>query len=199
MHAREHQAVVMGGSAGALDALGAILTGLPVGFALPIAVVLHVPPSRPNALVDVVQARTALRVREVEDKEPIAPSTVYLAPPNYHLLVEKTCSFALSVDPPVCFSRPSVDVLFESAADALGPALIGVLLTGANEDGARGLLRIHERGGTTIVQAPETALVATMPEAALRLLRPDYVLDLSAIGGLLARLGTVRTPRAKQG
>jgi two-component system chemotaxis response regulator CheB len=187
--ARPVHAIVAGGSAGALDALATILPALPAGFALPIAVVLHVPPSRRSHVADVLAAKCALLVKEADDKEPFAPSTVYVAPPNYHLLIEPTFTLALSVDDPVLFSRPSIDVLFESAADAYGPGLVGVLLSGANEDGARGLARIEEAGGTTIVQSPRTALVPTMPEAALGLTRVDRVLPLDEMGPYLARLG----------
>jgi len=132
--------------------------------------------------------RSALVVKEAEDKEPLVPCTVYLAPPNYHLLVEAQRHFSLSVDDPVLFSRPAIDVLFDSAADAFGPALVGLLLTGASEDGARGLARIQRAGGLALVQAPSTAAVRTMPEAALRLFSPDHVLPLDEIGPFLARL-----------
>lgn len=182
-------AIVIGGSAGALDALGDILPVLPFQFAIPVALVLHVPPSKPSLLVKVLSARTALRVKEAEDKEDLAPGQLYVAAPNYHVLIERRRCFSLSVDEPVHFSRPSIDVLFESAADAYGPAVAGVLLTGANEDGAAGLARIEEVGGTTIVQSPATAMVRTMPDAALRLLKCNHVLAPAEIGVFLARLG----------
>jgi two-component system, chemotaxis family, protein-glutamate methylesterase/glutaminase len=182
-------AIVMGGSAGALDALSQILPALPAAFPIPIALVLHVLPTKPSYLAAVLGARSALTVKEAEDKEPLAPATLYVAPPNYHLLVEQRGCFSLSVDDPVLFSRPSIDVLFESAADAFGPALLGVLLTGGSEDGARGLAEIKRKGGLTIVQAPSTASVPTMPAAALRLAVIDHVLPLAEIGPFLARLG----------
>jgi two-component system chemotaxis response regulator CheB len=116
------------------------------------------------------------------------PGTLYVAPPNYHLLLERGRSFALSVDPPVLFSRPSIDVLFESAAEAYGPHLAGVLLSGANEDGARGLGRIARAGGLTIVESPATAAVPTMPAAALQRAAIDHTAPAAAIGALLARL-----------
>lgn len=188
--------VVMGGSAGALQALCTIVPALPPGFPLPLALVLHVPPTRPSHLAEVLGARCALPVREAEDKEPLAPGTLYVAPPNYHLLVEPrhpatepTRRVSLSVDEPVCFSRPAIDVLFESAADACGPAVAAVLLTGASEDGARGLARIADGGGLTVVQAPATAVAPTMPEAALRLCDPTHVLPVDQIGAWLAGLG----------
>jgi len=182
------EAVVIGGSAGALDALAAILPALPRSLPQPIALVIHLPATRPSCLPEVIGTRCELHVKEAEDKEPLAAGTLYVAPPNYHLLIEARRCLSLSVDEPVHFSRPAIDVLFESAADAYGPALVGVLLTGASEDGARGLAHIAERGGTTIVQAPETAAARTMPEAALRLHQAGYVLPVTEIGPCLARL-----------
>lgn len=188
------EAIVIGGSAGALDALQSILPSLARGFALPIAVVLHMLPGRPSGLASVLGGSTALFVKEAEDKEAMSAGTLYLASPGYHLLVEKDRRFALSVDEPVHFSRPSIDVLFESAADAFGKALIGVLLSGANEDGARGLFGIRQAGGLTIVQAPETAAAPPMPEAALRLGAANHILDLAAIGELLRALAGGHVP-----
>jgi two-component system, chemotaxis family, protein-glutamate methylesterase/glutaminase len=184
------RAIVVGGSAGALDALSEILPALPTCFPIPIALVLHVHPNKPSYLAAVLRARCALTVKEAEDKEPLAPQTLYVAPPNYHLLVERRGCFSLSVDDAVLFSRPAIDVLFESAADAFGPTVVGVLLTGASADGARGLAEIKRKGGLTIVQAPSTASVPTMPEAALRLAAIDYVLPPAEIGQFLARLAT---------
>lgn len=197
MEARSIEAIVIGGSAGALEAMAAILPALPADFALPIALVLHVPPTKPSYLAEVLRAKCSFTVKEAEDKEPFAPATLYLAPPNYHLLIEKQRWFSLSVDDPVHFSRPAIDVLFESAADAYGPTLAGLLLSGANEDGARGLARIKQAGGATLVQSPETASVETMPSAALRLARPDHVLPLTEIGPFLARMAGHSTREAE--
>jgi len=196
---RAIEAIVVGGSAGALDALNAILPALPGDFPIPIAVVLHVSADGAPLLISVLASRCALAIKEAEDKEPIAPGTVYIAPANYHLLVENDRWFSLSVDELVHYSRPSIDVLFESAADAYGPALLGVLLTGANQDGARGLAAIQKAGGATIVQSPATAHVPTMPEAALRLIRPDLVLPLAEIGPYLVRIGARRPSPAESG
>lgn len=196
---RAIEAIVIGGSAGALDALIAILPGLPAGYPIPIAVVLHVRPEGAPLLVPVLASRCALAIKEAEDKEPFAPGTLYIAPANYHLLVERDRWFSLSVDEHVHFSRPSIDVLFESAADAFGAGLLGVLLTGANEDGARGLAAIRTAGGTTLVQSPDTAQARTMPEAALRLHRPDEVLPVAEIGAYLARVGARRPTPAVTG
>jgi two-component system chemotaxis response regulator CheB len=188
MAARKFLALVAGGSTGSLEALTAILPALPARYPLSLCIVLHILPERPSHLVEVLERRCRLPVKEAEDKEPLAPATVYLAVPNYHLLIEKKGYFSLSIDERVHFSRPSIDVLFESAADAYGPALVGVLLSGANQDGAAGLARIKEKGGLTIVQSPDTASVPTMPLAALRLAAVDHVLPLAEIGPFLARL-----------
>ena len=183
------EAIVIGGSAGALDALQAILPALPRSFGLPVVVVLHVVPGRPSGLVNVLRSSSLLVVKEVEDKEPLVGGTIHVAPPSYHVLVEGDRTLALSVDEPVHFSRPSIDVLFESAVDVFGAGLVGVLLSGANEDGARGLAKVKRAGGTTIVQAPATAPSRQMPDSALRLFTPDHLLDASLIGPLLADTG----------
>lgn len=188
MTARNIEAIVAGGSAGALDVLVSVFSALPADFRIPVAVVLHVLPGKPSYLADVLGSRCSLAVKEAEDKEPLAPATIYVAPPNYHLLIEKNRCFSLSMDEPVHFSRPAIDVLFETAAEAYRDALAAVLLSGANEDGARGLARIKDLGGTTLVQAPETAFVRTMPEAALRLGAADCVLRPAEIGPFLRRL-----------
>ncbi|WP_144098212.1 chemotaxis protein CheB [Croceicoccus sediminis] len=161
------QAVVIGASAGGVQALSQVLPALPADFPVPIMVVVHIPPRRDNALVDLFARKCRLAVKEAEDKEPIASGTIYFAPPDYHLLVETGGTFALSSDETVNHSRPAIDVLFESAADAYGPGLVGIVMTGANHDGAQGLRALCAAGGQGIVQAPATAEVATMPEAAL--------------------------------
>lgn len=161
------RAIVVGTSAGAVEALNKLLPTLGPDFRLPIIVVVHLPPDRRSAMADLFAVKCKLPVREAEDKEAIAGGTIYFAPPDYHLLVEPDSTFALSCDAPVMFSRPSIDVLFESAADAFGPELIGIVLTGANGDGARGLKAITGVGGRGIVQTPSSAFAAAMPEAAL--------------------------------
>ena len=160
-------AVVIGGSAGSVEALSVLLPTLPGTLQAAVLVVVHLPRNRPSLLCNIFRSRCALPLREAEDKEPIAPGTVYFAPPDYHLLVDDGPALALSVDAPVHYSRPSIDVLFESAADAYGSRLIGMLLSGANQDGARGLAAIEARGGLAIVQDPASAGVRTMPESAL--------------------------------
>jgi two-component system chemotaxis response regulator CheB len=179
------EAVVVGASAGALDALSTILSGLPADFSAPIMIVVHLPPDKDSMLVDLLQTKCALPVREAEDKEPIRSGTVYLAPPDYHLLVEVDRRLSLSSEEPERFSRPSIDVLFETAADAYGPALVGVVLTGANDDGARGLRTILAAGGSGVVQSPETAYAADMPLAALKLCPQARKAPLREIASLL--------------
>jgi two-component system, chemotaxis family, protein-glutamate methylesterase/glutaminase len=183
------EAVVIGASAGALEILSLILPSLPAGYRLPVMIVVHLPPDKKSILAELLQARCRVAVREAEDKEPISGGTVYFAPPDYHLLVENGRSLALSNDNPVLYSRPSIDVLFESAADTYGPALIGIVLTGANHDGAIGLRSIAMAGGTVIVQSPDSAYASAMPEAArlacpeARLLTPSQIaLFLQDIG-----------------
>lgn len=162
------KAIVMGGSAGSVATLLAIVRELPAQYRPSIFVTVHVPPSaRRSALVDILRTHCRVAIAEAEDKQPIEPGTVYVAPANYHLLVETSGTLALSADDPVLFSRPSIDVMFESAADVYGASLVGVVLSGANQDGARGLRAIHDAGGRTLVQDPTTAYSPIMPLAAL--------------------------------
>jgi two-component system chemotaxis response regulator CheB len=179
------EAVVIGASAGALEALSVILPFLPADYALPVMIVVHVPPDKPSLLAELFQAKCAIEVREAEDKEPISGGTAYFAPPDYHLLVEADKTLSLSNDEPVFYSRPSLDVLFESAADAYGPSLIGIVLTGANQDGAKGLKAVTEAGGTAIVQSPEGAYARAMCEAAIAECPEAQVLSLKEIAAYL--------------
>jgi two-component system chemotaxis response regulator CheB len=151
------EAVVIGASAGALEALSIILPALPAQSALPLMIVVHLPPDRRGIMTEIFQAKCSVPVREAEDKEPIRAGTVYFAPSNYHLLIEENRTLSLSSDEPVLYSRPSVDVLFESAADVYGRALIAIVLSGANHDGAAGLKTVIEAGGLGIVQSPDNA------------------------------------------
>ncbi len=182
------RAVVIGASAGGVAALFKVLGGLPAGFVTPVVCVLHLPGDRHSQLAEVLQRRLRRPVREACDKEPIAPGLIYVAGPGYHVSVEHDLTFSLSQEDPVHFSRPAIDFLFTSAADAYGAGLLGVLLTGANEDGAAGLAYIHQSGGRTVVQDPRDAQVSLMPEAALALHRPDLILTLSGIEQLLSTL-----------
>lgn len=185
---RRIEAVVIGASAGGVTALLTLLTGLPETFRLPIVAVLHLPDDRDSLLVEIFQHRLPIAVREAADKERIAPATLYFAAAGYHLSVEMDRSFSLSCEAPVHYSRPSIDVLMASAADAYGASLAGILLTGANFDGAAGLAKIRQHGGLTVVQDPAEAEVATMPEAAIRKLRPNLILTLDGIRSLLLKL-----------
>lgn len=182
------EAIVIGASAGAVQALSQILPRLPVNYPVPVIIVVHVPAS-PSGLVSLFRSKCDISVREPEDKEPILPGAVYFAPPGYHLLVEHDGSFALSMDEPILFSRPSIDMLFESAADRYGNALIGIILTGANEDGAAGAAAIGEAGGTVLVQSPDSALAAAMPKAALARCPSAQTFPLEKIADYLVRLG----------
>jgi two-component system, chemotaxis family, protein-glutamate methylesterase/glutaminase len=182
------EAVVIGASAGGVEALSVILPALPASLAAPVFIVLHLPRERPSLLVEIFEKRCALPIREAEDKEPAEPGTVYFAPPDYHMLLEKNRQIALSTDEPVHYSRPSIDVLFESASDAYGNRLLGIILTGANEDGAAGLHAIHRAGGVTVVQKPDSAKVPLMVVSALQRSPVDFVLPLEGIADLLAAL-----------
>ena len=175
------EAVVIGASAGALEALSVILPGLPADFPVPIMVVVHMPHDKKSVMAELLQGKCRVKVREAEDKEPIRSGTVYVAPPDYHLQVEMTRSLSLSGDEPVLYSRPSVNVLFESAADAYGPGLVAIVLTGANQDGADGMKAVADAGGQGIVQRPEEAFAPAMPEAALAACPDARVLSLEEI------------------
>ena len=179
------EVVVVGASWGGLHAVGRLLAGLPSPLGAAVIVAQH-RGAESTELADLLARRSPLLVTEADDKDAIVPDHVYVAPPEYHLLVEPG-RLALSVDERVHFARPSIDVLFESAADAYGERVIGVVLTGANEDGAAGLARVKERGGFAIVQDPEGAERAEMPRAALAATLPDAVVPLDEIGPLIAR------------
>jgi len=198
MSTNQIEAIMIGGSAGALEALSVILPALPGDCPIAVAIVVHLPPSKPSHLAAVLSTKTVLPVKEAEDKEPVAPGTIYVAPPGYHLLVERGRTFALSTDAPVHYSRPAIDVLFESAAEAYGEKLGGIILTGSNADGARGLLAVKRRGGLAVVQSPEGALAPTMPEAAIATAKPEQVLPVEGIASWLAELATGARRRDKE-
>ncbi|HEX6240571.1 MAG TPA: chemotaxis protein CheB [Polyangiales bacterium] len=180
--------IVIGASAGAVDALGQLLPAIPSGFPWPMLAVVHLPSNRPSLLTALFAPRCALPVYEAEDKLPIEGGAIYFAPPDYHLLIERRDALALSIDAPVQFSRPSIDVLFQSAAQVFGADTIGLLLSGANDDGAAGLREIEGAGGLAWVQAPDTASARQMPEAALRAVSSARVLAPSAMARELCRL-----------
>lgn len=180
-----YEAVVMGVSFGGLEALRTVLPLLVLDFPAPIMVIQHHDPRANDFLATYLDNLCRIRVKVAEEKEKVEPAVAYLAPANYHLLVEDDHTLSLSVDEKVHFARPAIDVLFESAADAYGSRLIGVILTGANQDGSQGLRIIKECGGLAVVQDPKSAQAPSMPEAALDATEVDYVLSLNEIGDLL--------------
>jgi two-component system, chemotaxis family, protein-glutamate methylesterase/glutaminase len=182
--------IVVGGSRGGMNAVARLLADLPADFPVPVVVVLHRGPDSGDTLAAILARASALRVRDADDKTDLSPGCVHIAPPGYHLLVERG-SLALSTDAAVHYSRPSIDVTFETAADAYGSGVVGVLLTGDNHDGAAGLAEVRRFGGLTIVQDPETAERPVMPQAAIARAAPDAVLPLEKIGPRLVRLASV--------
>jgi two-component system chemotaxis response regulator CheB len=186
--ARRIGALVIGASAGGIDALLRILPALPARTGFPVVVVLHLPDDRESRLAEVFAQHLPMPVLQADDKAPLVAGSVYFAPSGYHLSIESDACFSLSQEEPVHFSRPSIDVLMASAADAYGDALCGILLTGASHDGAAGMAAIGAAGGLTVVQDPQDAEIPTMPAAAIRLRAPQLVLPLTAIGALLATL-----------
>ena len=187
-----YEIAVIGTSWGGLTAVSTVVEALPSTFALPLVVVQHRSPDAPGLLAELLQGRTRLRVIEVEDKQPVVPGHVFVAPPNYHLLFDRG-ALSLTTDSPVRYSRPSIDVTFGSAADEYGRRAIGIVLTGANEDGSLGLKRIADRGGYAIVQDPSTAESTVMPQSALRAVTNACVLPLDRIARHLVSIAP-RTP-----
>jgi two-component system chemotaxis response regulator CheB len=185
---RRIAAVVIGCSAGGVEALMTLLPAFNRDCGVAVLVVVHLPRERPSHLVDVFAPRCQLVVSEAEDKQPVEAGRLYFAPPDYHLLVEAGPSLALSVDELVHFSRPAVDVLFESAAEVYGAELLAIILTGANQDGANGLLAVQRAGGLTLVQQPASATAAAMPRAALAKTPGSCSLDLAGIAKMLHAL-----------
>lgn len=183
-----YAAMVIGGSSGAIDALVTLVPALPPTLRASVLVVLHMSRDPRSRLLEIFRPHCALPLQEAQDQDTIEPGTVYFSPPDYHLLVDQGPRAALSVDAPVNFSRPSIDVLFESAADLYGDRLVGILLSGANEDGARGMQAIHDAGGLVIVQDPASAAVSTMPRAALARVVAHHVLAPAGMGMLITDL-----------
>lgn len=187
---RPLRGVVIGGSAGSVEVLNQIIPALPADISVPVLIVVHLPPERANLLPGLFQPRTRLEVREAIDKEPLRPGRVLFAPADYHLLVERDDSVSLSVDAPVHFSRPAIDVLFESAAWAWGSDLLAIVLTGANEDGAAGLAAAGNAGGIVWVQSPGTAYASAMPAAALQRFPAARVMTIDDMVAALPALPT---------
>ena len=181
-------AIVVGTSSGGIDALLVLLPALSAAFRIPIVIVVHLPRDRPSLLVRIFLQKCALLVCEAADKEPVRPGTVYFAPPDYHLLIDEGPCLALSADDLVNYSRPSIDVLFESAAEVYGARLLGIILTGANDDGSEGLAAVQAAGGIGIIQQPHSAQVKQMVVSALNRNPTSYVLDLDEISAALRTL-----------
>ncbi len=187
-----YEIVVVGSSAGGLDALYKLFSGLPANFKLPVAVVQHLAHAESDIFAKLLDEKVDIRVKEADSREQLKPGIIYIAPPDYHLLVEHDNTISLSVDDEVNFSRPSIDVLFESAVYAYGPAVIGIILSGANNDGAEGLKKIKQAGGLAVVQSPDTAYSKEMPLAAIRNTVIDYILEIEEISSLLCRISGER-------
>jgi two-component system chemotaxis response regulator CheB len=183
-----YEAIVIGVSSGGTKALKFIFSELPTGFTTPIIIVQHVGAHSDNEWIKILNDKSSLIVKEADEKEKIKSGRAYIAPANYHLLIEKDKTFSLTIDERVNFARPAIDVLFESAAEAYKNKLIGVILTGSNHDGAKGLKRIKECGGFAIVQDPKTAESATMPASAIDASQPDNILSLENIVQLLIKI-----------
>lgn len=179
------KAVVLGVSAGGFHALPVVLSYLDRTLPVPVFIVQHLSPLSDTYLVEHLQDICQIEVKLAEDKETARPAVIYLAPPDYHLLIEADYSLALSMEDRVNYSRPSIDVLFESAAEVYFDTLIGVVMTGANTDGSKGLRRIKNCGGLTVVQAPETAEVDIMPQSAINSVEVDYIVPLEELGAFL--------------
>lgn len=180
--------IVIGASAGGIEAVGTLLRAMPADFGAAVAVVIHLPPSRPSLLPELFTRHCVLPVEEAQDKEPLVPGRVYIAPPDYHLMVEPGGLLSLSCDAPLHFSRPSVDMLFESAALAYKDRLLAILLTGASADGAEGLATVRQQGGRAWVQDPQEAQASIMPLAGIQRAGADKVLRLEQMAALIPGL-----------
>jgi two-component system, chemotaxis family, protein-glutamate methylesterase/glutaminase len=183
-----YEAIVIGVSSGGMNAMKVMFSLLPKDFNIPVIIVQHIGAHSDSYWIKLLNDRSNLPIKEADEKEKIEHGKVYIAPPNYHLLIEKDRTFSLTVDERVNYSRPSIDVLFESAAEAYADKLIGIVLTGSNNDGTKGIKRIKECGGLAIIQNPETAESAFMPKSAIAAITPDYILSLEGIAELLITL-----------
>lgn len=183
-----YEAIVVGVSSGGMNAMKILFSLLPVEFNIPIVIVQHISPRSDNQWIKLLNDKSNLHIKEADEKEKIEPGNIYISPPNYHLMIERDKTFSLTIDERVNFARPSIDVLFESAAEAYNNKLIGVVLTGSNNDGTKGIKRIKECGGLAIVQNPETAESSYMPASAIAAIKPDYILSLEDITELLIKI-----------
>jgi two-component system chemotaxis response regulator CheB len=182
---QQYDAIVIGSSAGGLRALLELLSLIPKSYPIPIIIVQHLQDGYDSRMAELLNEKAAIRVKEAEDKEPIMKGFAYLAPPGYHLLIEDDHSLSLSMDPHVNFSRPSIDVLFDSAAFVYEERCVGIVLSGASGDGSQGLNKIKANGGLTLVQDPTTAEFSTMPKAAIQVTAVDHILTLAEMGHFL--------------
>ena len=188
MQNKKYECILIGVSAGGMNALQQILPFLPFNFPIPIVIVQHLHPQQGKFHIQFFNGKCKLNVFEAQEKDKVEPGNIYFAPANYHLLIEMNKSFSLSVDPKINFSRPSIDVLFDSALEAYGDKLIGIILTGANNDGSESLKSINQVGGLTIVQNPQNAEVDAMPKNAIKKHNPDFILTLNEIKDFLLSL-----------
>jgi len=184
----QYEAIVIGVSSGGMNALKYLFSELPADYLIPIIIVQHVSAHSDNEWIKTLNNTSNLNIKEADEKEKIETGNVYIAPANYHLMLEKDKTFSLTIDERVNFARPSIDVMFESAAEAFQKKLIGIVLTGSNSDGAKGIKRISELGGLAIIQDPETAESPTMPSSAIAAVQPDYILSLEKIVQLLIKI-----------
>ncbi|MBG6111623.1 two-component system chemotaxis response regulator CheB [Flavobacterium sp. CG_9.10] len=184
----QYKAIVIGVSSGGMNALKTIFSTLPAHFSIPIIIVQHLSARSDSQWIKLLNEKSSLEIKEADEKEQIEKGKIYIAPPNYHLLIEKDKTFSLTIDERVNFARPSIDVLFESAAEAYKNKLIGIVLTGSNNDGTKGIKRIKECGGLIIIQDPKTAESAYMPQSAIAAIEPDYIKSLENIVELLIKI-----------
>lgn len=184
----DFEVIVIGCSMGGLTALETLLRKLPEDFAIPVVVVQHISPQSDNFIVKYIDDKCNLHAKEIDEKEKLKPGTIYFPPPDFHILLEKDKTFTLSIEDKVNFSRPSIDVLFETAAFCCREKTIGIVLTGGNKDGAEGLKIIKSKGGMTIVQDPEEAEMNIMPKIAIKHVAPDFVAKLDEIAELLINI-----------
>jgi len=184
----KYKAIVIGVSSGGMHAMKVMFSLLPKNFNTPVIIVQHMGASSDNQLINILNEKSNLSIKETDEKEKIENGKVYIAAPNYHLMIERDKTFSLTVDEPVNYARPSIDVLFESAADAYKDKLIGVILTGSSSDGTAGLKKIKENGGLTIAQDPKTAESAYMPATAIAVVQVDFILSLEEIIKLLIKI-----------
>lgn len=184
----KYEAVVIGTSAGGLHVLSTILEALPIDFPLPIIVVQHRSKEERTLLEEILSQKCKIKIKQADEKEKIKSGIVYFAPPDYHLLIERNRCFSLSSDERVNYSRPSIDVLFETAAYVYKDKLLAIILTGANHDGAAGIAKVRKQGGTTIAQNPEDALYPAMPKAAINTACVQHIFELDKIQAFLLKI-----------